>query len=409
MIPAKHINGRRAAKSFTPQSILVYGGIIISGLLLLLSWKHLARSRSASVFEDKSLNVSSGTFSEAPLFNVLTACGIAGGEAYKISAALKKNLDPRELQEGDEYTVVFSTSGEFRYITLSHWLRHYSVFISSGKYVSSVRDIPLNSSRKSNSGTIENSLWESMSAAGFPPQFILEFADIFAWNIDFLTEARNGDRYAVIWQESSTPEGVVAHSRILGAVYDGQETGRRTGILFKNDYFTENGESLKKLFLRAPLNYRRISSYFAKRRFHPVLRYFRPHLGIDYAAPSGTPVSSVADGRVTFAGWKGGFGRYVEIRHNSAYTTSYGHLSRFSNGIRRGAGVNQGKVIGYVGASGLATGPHLDFRVKENGKFVNFLKIKSRSAGSLARSSLAEFRKAVEGVISELGKIQHSR
>jgi murein DD-endopeptidase MepM/ murein hydrolase activator NlpD len=141
------------------------------------------------------------------------------------------------------------------------------------------------------------------------------------------------------------------------------------------EYYDCDGNSVRRVFLKSPLNYRRISSYFTHRRFHPILKIYRPHYGVDYAAPIGTPVVAIGDGRVTHAGWNGGMGNFVEIRHNNIYTSCYGHLSRYGKGVRSGVRVTQGQVIGYVGSTGLSTGPHLDFRVKKYGSYVNPLTI----------------------------------
>lgn len=395
-----------------PVRLLAYGAVIFTGIILLLSWKHLKEDKQCLITADSlqaPLVISSGAFSRAPLYIVLADHGISSTETYKISSALKKVLNPRALRKEDEYALVRSTSGAFRYITISRQLKYYSVFKGrKGNYVSRVSKIPLDLNRKNHSGTIKNSLWVSMRAEGISPLLILEFADIFSCDIDFLTEVRKGDRYFLIWEESATPDGKIVKSRILAAAYRSPSLGaegEKTGILFEGDYYNKEGKSQQKFFLRAPLQYRRISSYFSKRRFHPILRYFRPHLGIDYAAPTGTPVSAVADGRVTFVGWKGGFGRYIRIKHSNSYVTTYGHLRRYAKGIRRGVRVKQGRVIGYVGSSGLSTGPHLDFMVKKNGKYINFIRIKSRSVRALSKGKLRQFKESTSAIRAELEKL----
>jgi len=171
-------------------------------------------------------------------------------------------------------------------------------------------------------------------------------------------------------------------------------------------YYDAEGNSLQRVFLKSPLNYRRISSYFSRRRFHPILKIYRPHYGVDYAAPTGTPVVTIGDGRVVYAGWKGGLGRYVEIRHNNVYTSCYGHLSRFAKGIRRGARVRQGQVIGYVGATGLATGPHLDFRVKRFGSYVNPLTVDYPRAEPLPEDKKDEFFARRDSILQGLKPTQ---
>jgi murein DD-endopeptidase MepM/ murein hydrolase activator NlpD len=170
----------------------------------------------------------------------------------------------------------------------------------------------------------------------------------------------------------------------------------------KMEYYDYDGNSVRRVFLKSPLNFRRISSYFSNRRFHPILKVYRPHLGIDYAAPTGTPIVSIGDGRVAYVGWKGGFGKYVEIRHNNVYTTCYGHLSRYGKGVRKGARVSQGQVIGYVGATGLATGPHLDFRVKKFGSYVNPLRIEYPKGDPIREDAKMEYFAARDVVLKGL-------
>jgi murein DD-endopeptidase MepM/ murein hydrolase activator NlpD len=163
----------------------------------------------------------------------------------------------------------------------------------------------------------------------------------------------------------------------------------------KGMYFDENGQSLQRSFLKAPLKFSRISSRFSKSRLHPILRIRRPHYGVDYSAPKGTPVVALGNGRVTEAGFKGGYGRYIAIRHNSVYTTTYAHLSGYAKGIRAGANVSQGQVIGYVGSSGLSTGPHLDFRVYKNGSPTDPLKLESPPSTPVEEKNMPMYRQLV--------------
>ncbi|HDD35543.1 MAG TPA: M23 family metallopeptidase, partial [Candidatus Desulfofervidus auxilii] len=159
------------------------------------------------------------------------------------------------------------------------------------------------------------------------------------------------------------------------------------------EYYDAEGKPLRKAFLKAPLRYKRISSYFSYHRLHPILGIIRPHLGIDYAAPIGTPVETVADGRIVYMGWKGGFGKFIKIRHTHRYVSTYGHLSRFAKGLKIGSYVKQGQVIGYVGSTGLSTGPHLDFRFLVDNRYINYLKFKSPPVKSLPSKYLAQFKK----------------
>ncbi|MBR4592329.1 MAG: M23 family metallopeptidase, partial [Elusimicrobiaceae bacterium] len=201
--------------------------------------------------------------------------------------------------------------------------------------------------------------------------------------IDFNTDTRNGDRYAALWEENYTSTGEITGQDLLAASYTGAENNQTTyAFYFEDDFYDETGKVSKKMFLKSPISFRnyRISSRFSYGRMHPILKIRRPHLGIDYAAPVGTPVQAVADGTVRVAGWKGGFGNFVEIKHANGYTTMYGHLKSFGKNIKVGAKVKQGQTVGYIGSTGLSTGPHLDFRIKEKEKFVDFLKMKNRNS-----------------------------
>ncbi|MBN1423466.1 M23 family metallopeptidase [Candidatus Fermentibacteria bacterium] len=219
------------------------------------------------------------------------------------------------------------------------------------------------------SGMIRHSLYEAFIDCGLGPDMVLQFADAFAWVFDFLTECRVGDQFGVVYEEHTT-----AGSRLLAARYR-QRDRELVAIGMeqegKLEYFAPDGRSLRTAFLRSPLNYRRISSGFSFSRRHPVFGVRRPHLGVDYAAPAGTPVVAVAQGTVAFAGWRRGFGNYVELKHPGGVVTTYGHLRGMASGVRTGALVDQGQVIGSVGATGIATGPHLDYRVKVHGHHVN--------------------------------------
>ncbi len=367
--------------------------------LLAAAGLFFTRPWDSSGWDEPELRISSGTFSGS-LDSLLKAEGLGDPERYRISAALSKKINLRRLRPADSYELVFSTWGPLRSLAITKDLQLYSLSaLDGGGYGVSVEAVALRETSGKLSGGITTSLWDSMSAAGVPPAAILDYADIFSWSVDFLTEVRGGDRWAMAWDYKTDPAGKVVAQRITAAFYDGQETGRKAAAAWKDGYYDEEGQSLRSMFLRAPLQYRRISSYFTNRRFHPVLKYYRPHQGIDYAAPTGTPVSAVADGTVTYSGWKGGNGRLVMLKHGGGYLTTYGHLSRFARGVKRGRRVAQGDVIGYVGSSGLSSGPHLDFRVKLNGTALNFLKMKYRSSGGVSGTA----RQSVAAAIKALG------
>ncbi|MFH0807055.1 MAG: M23 family metallopeptidase [Elusimicrobiota bacterium] len=189
---------------------------------------------------------------------------------------------------------------------------------------------------------------------------------------------------------------IIKHGEILSAEYEGKNV-KESAVLFEYskgnwDYFNLSGNSLKRAFLKAPLSYRRISSYFTNRRFHPILKKVRPHLGIDYAAPKGTPVSAIGDGIIVFAGWGGGFGNLVKVKHPNGYESWYGHLSKFSKTAKVGKKVFISDVVGYVGSTGLSTGPHLDFRIKKGNIYLNFLKIDLPSKKTIPKNKFSYFK-----------------
>jgi hypothetical protein len=377
--------------------IILACGASAAGLAVVL---YLARPWLPAFPEEPSVRISSGTFSGS-LDIVLKAEGLGDTDRFRISSAMARELNLRRLRPEDSYELAVSTWGTLVSLTVNRGLKNYMLSPSeTGEYGVFVQDVELAEASGKLSGEIKSSLWESMTAAGVPPAAILDYADIFSWSVDFLTEVRDGDRWGMAWDYKTDPSGKVVSQKITAAFYDGKGTGRKNAAAWKDAYYDEKGESLRSMFLRAPLHYRRISSYFTNRRFHPVLKYYRPHQGIDYAAQAGTPVSAVADGRVTYAAWKGQNGRLVILRHGGGYETTYGHLLRYAKGIKAGSRVSQGDVIGYVGSSGLSSGPHLDFRIKLNGTPLNFLKIKYRSSGGVSGKAL----KTVSAAIAELEK-----
>jgi len=219
-------------------------------------------------------------------------------------------------------------------------------------------------------------------------------------------DLRAGDTFQTLIEEKWLDGKFVRHGRILAARMVNQ--GRTFwGFYFEGKgtpagYFDGGGRSLRKAFLKSPLKFTRISSGFSHGRLHPILQIYRPHLGVDYAAPTGTPVRAVADGRIALAGWEGGFGNLVKIQHNGTYTSMYGHLSRFAPGIKTGTTVRQGQLIGFVGATGLATGPHLDFRLVKGGQFINPLKVNFVDGEPVNKGDAATFRHVMGQRIAEL-------
>lgn len=253
-------------------------------------------------------------------------------------------------------------------------------------------------------GSIKSTFEEAILAAGGNSRLASSFAEILSCDVDFFTEVRRGDRFGVLVEERYADGQFVGYGNILYGWYKGDETSA-SAVYFadagkRGGYYDLQGKSLRRGFLKSPLNYSRISSFFAKSRLHPILKRYRPHHGVDYAAPEGTPVVAVADGVVEFAGFRGGYGRFVEIRHDRGHETRYGHLCRFAAGIHSGTRVKQGDRIGFVGHTGLATGNHLHYELVEGGRSIDPLRVKSFPTDPIAPAQLADFRKLAHEIVS---------
>ncbi len=263
--------------------------------------------------------------------------------------------------------------------------------------------------RKSAEVTINTSLWVDVTNAGCSPVLALKLSDIYDCTIDFIG-LQKGDSFKVIYDEQFYDGEFLGVNEVYYAEFTHVGTNYKA-IRYEDSelgskFWNEKGESLKKAFLKAPLNFTRISSHFTYARKHPVLKIVRPHTGVDYAAPSGTPVVTIGDGVVTFRGWTSGGGNTIKIKHNSTYTTSYMHLKGFAKGLVVGKRLKQGELIGYVGSTGLSTGPHLDFRVYKNGTPINPLTMESPSIEPLPKSSILAFESVMEGYISEISRLE---
>jgi murein DD-endopeptidase MepM/ murein hydrolase activator NlpD len=247
------------------------------------------------------------------------------------------------------------------------------------------------------SAEIDSSLYEALRGAGETPQLVQELVDVFQWDIDFFA-LQKGDSFSLVVKKKFAGADVTGYGPIVAArfTHSGQTfEAYRCDADGHPGYYARNGSPLRKQFLRAPLQFSRITSKFSVSRFHPLLHYFRPHHGVDYGAPVGTPVMTTADGVVATTAYNRGEGNFIRIRHTSRVETSYLHLSRFAKGIKPGKRVTQSEVIGYVGMTGLATGPHLDYRVSDNGTWLDPLKLKSITPDPLRGQSLEAFRNSV--------------
>lgn len=253
---------------------------------------------------------------------------------------------------------------------------------------------------------ITHSLFIDGQRAGLSDKTIMEFIGVFGWDVDFLRDLQRGDQFSVVFEEVYKDGMKITSGKILAAEFINK--GKRLrAIYYEHDdgiagYYSDKGEAMRKAFLRTPVNFTRISSRFSLARRHPILNRVRAHRGVDYSAPTGTPIQAVADGKVIFAGWKGGYGNVVQLKHGSAYSTLYGHMTNFARGIRNGQTVSQGQTIGYVGRTGLATGPHLHYEFLINGVHRDPMAVKLPNALPLDAKYLADFKQQAAPLIARM-------
>ncbi len=346
------------------------------------------------------------------LYQVLVNHGVNVQEVGGLIAAWRSLPELQKLRPGEILELIF-TRGSQRLEKVRYLNMHGQVLATTRTeqgWTTSRYAKPVVVTSALARGAIKDSLYQSAVDENIDFELALALADIFAWGIDFFVDLRPGDHYAFLYDQRFRDGELVGNGRIVAAHFHNGPTHHRAYYYQapgkRADYYDDQGNSLRKVFLKSPLRYSRISSGFSKRRLHPILKIYRPHPGVDYAAPTGTPVVAVGDGRVISRRWKNGYGRFIAIRHNSRYTTSYGHLYRYASKIKVGSNVKQGQVIGYVGASGLATGPHLDFRMKKDGRFVNPLKNRLPAAQPVPPNYLSDFKKRVASLEEELAKTQ---
>ena len=329
---------------------------------------------------------------------LMTRLGLSPDASFALAGACDSVFDVTRMRAGNAVRAYSDTvSNNVDYIVYDMDRIKQAVFKCRDSLAVWIYEKPVVKKRRYADVSISSSLWADMAKAGSSPALILKLSDIFAWTVDFFGLQKD-DRFRVIYDENEVDGESIGIDTVHFARFTREEDDVYA-ILFDqgdggNVYWNEKGESLRKAFLKAPLEFKRISSGFSYNRRHPVTGQVRPHTAIDYAAPTGTPVVALGDGTVLSAGWAGGGGNTVKIRHNSVYTTSYMHLSKYGPGIKAGVHVKQGQVIGYVGMTGTATGPHLDFRVYQNGTPINPLTLESPSAEPIKE----EFRPALDSV-----------
>ncbi|MDT3357270.1 MAG: peptidoglycan DD-metalloendopeptidase family protein [Bacteroidota bacterium] len=349
-----------------------------------------------------SFEIVEGKLKNGEIFSgLMTRMGLTPSQTYALKVATDSVFDVRKLRAGNSWQAYYEPDtagvGKLRYLVYDVDRVSMTVFKCDEPYAAWKVSRPVEVQTRFVDVTINSSLWNDMIAEGSSPLLIVTLADIYAWTVDFFG-LRKGDRFRAIYEQRVCEGDVIGIEGVDYAVFSRDGKDLQAIRLDTGDggnvYWNEKGESMRKAFLKAPLKFNRISSGFSYHRKHPVHGTVRPHTGVDYAAPTGTPVMSIGDGTVISKGWGGGGGNTVKIRHNSVYTTAYLHLSRYAN-IKVGDRVSQGQVIGYVGMTGTATGPHLDFRVWKNGTPINPLTMESPSAEPLAE----EFMPVLDSVV----------
>jgi len=339
------------------------------------------------------------------LSDILREYGVSEQVTDKVIKNSPKVFDVKDIRAGHSYTVLSDrdSAARARYFIYEHDPSEFFIFSFNDSLNITLYKQEIISVIKFSSGTIETSLWDAMIKNGINPELATNLSDIFAWTVDFFG-LQKGDRFKVIYEERFIGDKAIGIGKIYGAefYYSGSPILAIPMIQSeKESYYDGDGKSLRKAFLKAPLRFSRITSGFSSGRMHPILRIIRPHFGVDYAAPVGTPVYSIGDGKVISATNEGESGRMVRIKHNSVYSTAYLHLSSFGKGITAGAFVKQGDIVGYVGNSGMSTGPHLDFRFYMNGYAVNPLKFDAPPVEPVLEENKDKFEK-IKSVIQGL-------
>lgn len=340
------------------------------------------------------------------LDRLLLAGGLSRSESALLTAELAKSIDVRRLRPGQLVRFHYQPDGAVDSVQMkiTGW-GDVSALRSTSGFDVTTHQATIREVETTVSASIDRSLYEALREQGEGPQLVQQLVDVFQWDIDFF-ELRKGDSFSLVVKKQYAGADLIGYGPISAARFTHRgntyEAFRHEQTDGRAGYYAAAGTPLRKQFLKAPLKFTRVTSGFTKKRFHPVLKYFRPHYGIDYGAPIGTPVMTTADGVVVEARYKPGEGNFIRVRHSSRYDTCYLHLSRYAKGLKKGTRVTQGDVIGYVGMTGLATGPHLDYRVSENGKWLDPLQLKSITPDPLRGASLTHFRANVARLLPRL-------
>lgn len=341
------------------------------------------------------------------LFDTLVRLNITPADVDRLVNAGREAYDLGRVRDGRRIEYRLNADGQLEYFRYDiDAEKYFEAEKTVDGYRAEVVEIPFTMSLVPLHLTLTNCLYCDADTESWDPNVLWQLADnIFAWTVDFYTDIREGDEFWALVECKQLETGAKVWGKVAGAaaLVDNefqagvwQETGEQ------GDYYDLAGRSMRRPFLRSPLKYNRISSGFTYNRRHPILKTVRPHLGVDFAAPSGTPVRAAADGTVIFKGRNGGFGNFLKLRHAGRYETWYGHLKSYARGLKKGQKVAQGQVIGYVGSTGLSTGPHLDYRMSHQGKMVNPLKQKYLPGKPLPKEYGDQFRAQARGLLETL-------
>ena len=360
-------------------------------------------------FYPDSLKCVEGEVKNGQFFSTLMmGLGLDANQSYALTQACDGVFDVKSLRVGNKYKAYYE--GEtLEFLVYTRDRVNDVIFKCTAPYEVAISAKTVIVEQKYADVTISSSLWNDMRAAGVSPYLILDLSDIYAWTVDFFG-LQKGDRFRVLYDEKICDGETIAIDTVRYAVFS--HAGRDLPMVMFNQkdggniWWDESGSSMRKAFLKAPLKFSRISSGFSYARKHPVTRRVQPHTGVDYAAPTGTPVMSIGDGVVTSCKYEGAGGNTIRIKHNSVYSTAYLHLHKYAPGIKAGTRVRQGEVIGYVGSTGRSTGPHLDFRVWKNGKPINPLTMDSPPAEPIKSGNKEAFEKAHAKYKAQIASIQ---
>lgn len=365
----------------------------------------LSTLAQAQTERSKTVVVKSGDTLSA----IFKRLSLSAGTLHKIINSSKQAKKLTRIKPGQKLIITFNESNKFK--SLHYDLDRVDTLIinkepDNTKIVTRIVSKEIDVKNQFAAGTISNSLFSSGNKAGLSGAMIMKLAQLFGWDIDFALDIRKGDSFAVLFEEKYIDDKKIGSGNILSAEFVNRgkifKAIRYTDASGHTDYYSEKGLSMRKAFLRTPVEFSRISSRFSGSRKHPVLNRIRAHKGVDYAASRGTPIKAVGDGKVIFKGRKGGYGNVIILQHGSRYTTLYAHMKSYNRKIKKGSRVEQGQIIGYVGSSGLATGPHLHYEFRVNGMHRNPLTVPLPSASPIAKKYRSDFQNTADTMISQL-------